>query len=66
VGVRLVLENPPVHTPETEERRVEREIRAACYQHGLCTDCGIRPHSPGRPRCSVCHDLPAMVRILMG
>ena len=65
VGVTLALENPPIHTPETDERRVERATRAALYKFGLCVDCGLVPHSPGRPRCETCHALPAIVRILL-
>ena len=38
-----------------EAERVAREIRNALYRYGLCTACGIRPHSPGRPRCEACH-----------
>ena len=56
VGVRLVLENPPVLAAEEEQDRVAREIRHAYYRFGLCVDCGVLPHSPGRPRCEACHE----------
>lgn len=29
--------------------------RHARYRAGLCTACGLKPHSPGRPRCVECH-----------
>lgn len=31
--------------------------RHARYRRGDCTDCGVEPHSPGRPRCYNCHQL---------
>lgn len=65
VGVRLALENPPTPEPKDEQADVARATRRALYRYGLCTDCGLRPHSPGRPRCEYCHALPAVVRILM-
>ena len=55
VGVKLVLENPPTPTTETEQARIARETQRAYYVHGLCVDCGVRHHSPGRPRCEACH-----------
>lgn len=27
------------------------------YIAGLCIDCGLHNHSPGRPRCENCHKL---------
>lgn len=56
VGIRVELENPPVHTPEGEQARIAREVRYAYYRHGLCSTCGIKPHAPGRIRCDQCHD----------
>jgi hypothetical protein len=38
-----------------EADRIAREQRRAYYIHGLCIVCGVRPHSPGRPRCEACH-----------
>jgi hypothetical protein len=38
-----------------EVERIEREVRNTYYRHGLCTACGVMPHSPGRPRCEQCH-----------
>jgi hypothetical protein len=38
-----------------ESERIAREVKRALYIHGLCTVCGVRPHSPGRPRCEACH-----------
>lgn len=29
--------------------------RHARYRAGICTDCGEKPHSAGRPRCETCH-----------
>jgi Protein of unknown function (DUF3631) len=28
---------------------------SASYLNGLCRDCGVNPHSAGRPRCDDCH-----------
>jgi hypothetical protein len=56
VGVRLVLENPPLRKPENQQAQIDAEIRHALYRHGLCIVCGTRPHSPGRPRCEACHN----------
>lgn len=25
------------------------------YRNGMCRDCGVKPHSAGRPRCDECH-----------
>jgi hypothetical protein len=58
VGVRVVLQGSPLptHEPErTEQLRIAREVRATYYRLGLCVDCGIVGHSPGRPRCEACH-----------
>src|SRR4051812_43898723 len=55
VGIRVVLTNPPTATAENEAARVAREIRNAYYIYGLCTSCGVVPHSAGRPRCNECH-----------
>lgn len=31
------------------------EAANSAYRAGMCRDCGIRPHSAGRPRCEGCH-----------
>lgn len=51
-NVWVVLLNPPVRTPIDEQAKA---IRNAYYRYGLCTECGTRPHSAGRPRCESCH-----------
>jgi hypothetical protein len=28
---------------------------SAAYLNGMCRDCGVNPHSAGRPRCDTCH-----------
>ena len=61
--VRLALEVAAQLDPDTraaianvkEAERVAREVRHAYYRMGLCVDCGVRGHSPGRPRCAACH-----------
>lgn len=55
VGIRVVLANPPTATAVDEAARVAREVRNAYYRYGLCTACGVVPHSAGRPRCNECH-----------
>jgi len=62
-AVRLKLESSLPWDEDTlaaaenvrEAARVAREIRKSLYIYGLCIGCGIRPHSPGRPRCEQCH-----------
>lgn len=61
--VRLALEVDSPLDPDTlwalanirEADRIGREIRKALYRNGLCVDCGVAAHSPGRPRCEPCH-----------
>lgn len=63
VGVTLELERAALVDAETqwaldniaESARIATEIRNVYYRHGLCADCGVRPHSAGRPRCEACH-----------
>lgn len=31
------------------------ETRHARYRQGICVECGVQPHSAGRPRCNDCH-----------
>lgn len=34
---------------------LDGDAAKAAYRSGLCRDCGVEPHSAGRPRCDQCH-----------
>lgn len=55
--IRLSLEASEYVAPKRIPDRVPREVRHQRYRKGLCTECGKRPYSAGRPRCNPCHDL---------
>ena len=37
--------------------QADRAAANAAYIAGLCRDCGVNPHSAGRPRCDSCHQI---------